>query len=139
MAMTGNFLSQPNLESVAHNSVSRLFVMESGFMDWLNFMTKYSMPTAAAFAEATEKWGPTVEKTETAFNVATQTNGPFFEYFAKSSKLSNQFASYMRSVQASSGTSLQHLLTGYNWESLDGEAVVVDVSVQLPITAALLT
>ena len=128
MAMTSNFLSQPDLESVAHNSVSRLFVTDPGFTDWLDFMTRYSMPTAAAFAEATEKWGSTVQKDQTAFNVAARTEVPFFEYFAKSPELSNKFASYMRSVQASSGTSLQHLLTGYDWESLDAEAVVVDVS-----------
>lgn len=133
MAMTGNFLSQPDLKSVAHNSVSRLFVTDPGFTDWLDFMTRYSMPTAAAFAEATEKWGSTAEKHQTAFNVAAQTDAPFFEYFAKSSELSNQFASYMRSVQASYGTSLQHLLTGYDWGSLDEEAVVVDVSAATPI------
>lgn len=128
MALTSNFLSRPNLRSVAHNSVSRLFLTDPGFVDWLGFMTQYSMPAAAAFAEATDKWGSTVEKDQTAFNVAAQTNVPFFEYFAKTSDLSNQFASYMRSVQASSGTSLHHLLTGYDWESLDEGAVVVDVS-----------
>ena len=129
MAMTSNFLSQPSLESVAHNSISRLFVTDPGFMDWLDFMTQWSMPTAAAFADATEKWGSTVEKDQTAFNVAAQTDVPFFDYFAKSSELSSQFASYMRSVQASSGTSLRHLLTGYDWAKVDDGAVVVDVSV----------
>ena len=128
MALTSNFLSQPNLGNVAHNSISRLFVTDPSFTDWLDFMTQYSMPAAAAFAEATDKWGSTVEKDQTAFNVAAQTKLPFFEYFAKTSELSNRFASYMRSVQASSGTSLQHLLTGYDWESLEDEAVVVDVS-----------
>ncbi len=94
-------------------------------------MTQYSIPAAAAFAEATAKWGSTVEKDQTAFDVAAPTNVPFFEYFAQSSQPSNQFASYMRGVQSSSGTSLRHLLTGYesyNLESLDEEAVVVHVS-----------
>ena len=128
MAMTANFLSQPSLESVAHNSISRLFVTDPGFLGWLDFMTQYSMPTAAAFADATENWGSTAEKDQTAWNVAAQTDLPFFDYFAKSSQLSSQFASYMRSVQASSGTSLQHLLTGYDWAKVDEGAVVVDVS-----------
>lgn len=129
MALTSNFLSQPNLESVAHNCVSRLFVTDPGFVGFLDFMTQYSMPAAAAFAEATDKWGSTVEKDQTAFNIAAQTNVPLFEYFARSADLSNRFASYMTSVQASSGTSLEHLLTGYDWERLDEGAVVVDVSV----------
>lgn len=126
MALTSNFLSQPTSHNVAHNSISRLFVTNPGFMDWINFMTQFSMSTAAAFAEATEKWGATDQKNQTAFNIALRTDAPMFDYFAQSSESANQFASYMKSVQASYGTSLKHLLTGYNWESL-GEAVIVDV------------
>lgn len=84
------------------------------------------MPAAAAFAEATEKWGVTDEKNQTAFNVANNTNVPLFDFFAQSPELANCFASYMKSVQASRGTSLQHLLTGFDWAGL-GEAVIVDV------------
>ncbi|KAL9044433.1 MAG: hypothetical protein Q9214_002428 [Letrouitia sp. 1 TL-2023] len=126
MAMTSNFLCQPSADSVAHNSVSRLFISNSGFIDWINFMTQFSAPTAAAFAEATEKWGTTDKKNQTAFNVASRTDEPLFDFFARSPKSAKQFASYMKSVQSSHGTSLNHLLTGYDWEGL-GEAVVVDV------------
>lgn len=126
MALTSNFLSQPTAHSVAHNSISRLFVTNPGFIDWINFMTQFSMPSAAAFAEATEKWGATDQKNQTAFNIATRTDAPIFDFFAQSSKFANQFASYMKSVQASHGTSLKHLLNGYDWEGL-GEAVIVDV------------
>lgn len=126
MAMTSNFLSESAPHSVAHNAVSRLFVTNPGFMDWINFMAQFSMPTAAAFAEATEKWGTTDKKNQTAFNIATRIDKPFFDFFAQSPEASIQFASYMKNVQASTGTSLKHLLTGYDWESL-GEALVVDV------------
>lgn len=128
MTITNNFLTQPNVENVTHNSNSLLFVTDPGFMGWLDFMMRYSMPTATAFAEATEKWESTAEKDQTAFNIAAQTDVSFFNYFAQSFELSNQFASYMRSVQASSGTSLRHLLTGYDWANLDKGAVVIDVS-----------
>lgn len=126
MAITSNFLCEPVPDNVAHNAVSALFVSNPGFVDWAKFMTQYSMPAAAAFVEATEKWGVTVEKNQTAFNVATDTTVPLFEIFAQSPELANCFASYMKSVQASHGTSIQHLLTGFDWASL-GEAVIVDV------------
>lgn len=89
-------------------------------------MTQFSAPVAAAFGDATEKWGITNGKDQTAFNIAMETDVSFFDYFAKSTELSSTFASYMRSVQSSYGTSLNHLLTGFDWAGL-GEAVVVDV------------
>ena len=90
-------------------------------------MTQFSMPAAAAFAKATEKWGVTNKKDQTAFNIATDTDVPLFDFFARSPELTKCFAMYMKSVQASYGTSLVHLLTGFDWASL-GEAVIVDVS-----------
>ena len=126
MAITSNFLCEPKPDIVAHNAVSALFVTNPSLVGWANFMTQYSMPTAAAFVEATEKWGVTDKKNQTAFNVATDTNAPLFDYFTQTPERANCFASYMKSVQASYGTSLKHLLTGFDWEGL-GEAVVVDV------------
>ena len=55
-----------------------------------------------------------------------KTDAPFFDYIAQRSDLASSFASYMQSVQSSYGTSLNHLLTGYDWANL-GEALVVDV------------
>jgi 6-hydroxytryprostatin B O-methyltransferase len=126
MAITSNFLCEPTPDNVAHNAVSATFVTSPSLVGWAKFMTEFSMPTAASFVEATEKWGVTDKKNETAFNVATKTSGPLFEFFAQSPDLAHCFASYMKSVQASYATSLKHLLTGYNWAGLC-EAVVVDV------------
>ena len=126
MAITSNLLCEPVPGKVAHNAVSALFITNPLLMDWAKFMTQFSIPAAVALTDATEKWGFTVAKNETAFNIATNTTEPLFDYFAKSPILANQFASYMKSVQASYGTNLKHLLTGFDWASL-GEALVVDV------------
>lgn len=129
MAITSNFLSEPTPDHASHNAVSALFVTKPSLVDWAKFMTRFSAPAAAVFADATEKWGATVEKNQTAFNIATGTDGPLFDYFAQSPELVNIFASYMKSVQASYGTSLKHLVTGFDWAGL-GEAIVVDVRLQ---------
>ena len=131
MAITSNFLSEPMPGNVAHNAVSALFVSNPRLVDWAKFMTDFSMPAAAAFVEATEKWGVTDQKNQTAFNIANKMDVSLFEFFAQSPELANCFASYMKSVQGSHGTSLQHLLTGFDWAGL-GEAVVVDVRVPPP-------
>ena len=90
-------------------------------------MTQYSMPTAAAFADATKKWGATDRKDETAFNIAMNTDGSFFDYYAKSPELAECFAAYMESVQSSYGTSTDHLVSGFDWANLE-RGLVVDVS-----------
>jgi 6-hydroxytryprostatin B O-methyltransferase len=126
MAITSNFLCEPVPGHVSHNAVSSSFVADPKFIDWSKFMATFSMPTAAAFADATAKWGVTEAKNETAFNIAMDFYQPLFEYYAKTPELANQFASYMKAVQSSYGTSLKHLLTGFDWESL-GDAIVVDV------------
>ncbi len=71
MAMTRNLLCEPKPGEVAHNAVSKTFVSNPGLVDWALFMTEFSMPTAAKLVEATEKWGNTSKKNETAFNVVS--------------------------------------------------------------------
>jgi 6-hydroxytryprostatin B O-methyltransferase len=127
MAITSNLFCEPLYNRLSHNSVSSLFLTQPGFLDWAKFLTRLSAPTAAAFASATTKWGETVEKNETAFNIAFDTELPFFDYFSQSSDLAAIFSSYMKSVQGSYGTSLKHLVTGFDWESL-GDATIIDVS-----------
>ncbi len=66
-------------------------------------------------------------KTHTAYNLAFNTDLPFFDHLAQIPERRDQFKGYMKSVTASGGTDLKHLLEGFDWASL-GEAVVVDVS-----------
>lgn len=126
MAITSNLLSEPVHDQLSHNAIYSLFVTQPGFLDWAKFLTRFSAPTAAAFAGATMKWSETVGKNETAFNLAFNTDQPFFDYFSQSPDLAAVFSSYMKSVQGSYGTNLKHLVTGFDWESL-GDATIIDV------------
>ncbi|KAL8740131.1 MAG: hypothetical protein Q9190_007137 [Brigantiaea leucoxantha] len=126
MAMTSNFLCEPELDKIAHNAVSSQFVTNPGLLDWALFMTQFSMPTAAKMVEATERWGATEKKNETAVNISFDTELPLFDFIKKSPEMTKQFAAYMKNVTASEGTNIRHLLTGFDWASL-GEATVVDV------------
>ena len=128
MAMTSNFLCEPELDKIAHNAVSSQFVTNPGLLDWALFMTQFSMPTAAKMVEATERWGATEKKNETAVNISFDTELPLFDFIKKSPEMTKQFAAYMKNVTASEGTNIRHLLTGFDWASL-GEATVVDVRI----------
>ena len=127
MAMTGGILAEDELQRVKHSRISAQFVTEPAFLDWALFMTRYSAPTALAFAKATERWGDTKEKNETAYNIAFDTPMPFFDHVSQSEEMTQLFAGYMRAQGRSSGLVVEHLITGYDWARL-GSAHVVDVS-----------
>jgi hypothetical protein len=126
MAMTNNFLRETDAGGLAHSSTSAPFVTSSNLYDWALYMTNASAPTAAKLVQATEKWGSTESKNETAYNLAMSTDLPFFDHMAQDPKMMKQFASYMKNVTASSATSMKHLVRGYDWASLK-DATVVDV------------
>jgi 6-hydroxytryprostatin B O-methyltransferase len=126
MAMLSNFLREPVPNEVAHSATSALFVTNPGMLDWALYMAEQSAPGAMKLVDATEKWGATEEKNQTAFNIARNTDLPFFDYIAKSPELSKKFSAYMRNVTSSEGSSLKHLVNGFDWASL-GDATVVDV------------
>lgn len=127
MLMTSNFLCEPKADEVAHNNVSSTFITNPGFADWATFITQFSMPAAAHMTDATEKWGQTSKKNETAVNLAMKTDMPLFDFISKSPDMTKLFAAYMKNVQNSEGTNLKHLVHGYDWAKF-GDGVVVDVS-----------
>lgn len=129
MAMTSNILREPALNQVAHTAVSVMFVRNKSMRDWAGFMFDASIPTAASMVKATEKWPGSVQKTETAYNVAFKHEMPFFHHLSQNPKLTEQFSGYMKSVTDGRGTDLVHLVQGYDWGDLPKHALVVDVSV----------
>lgn len=126
MAMTSGMLSEPIPEHVAHTCISAQFQKKQTFIDWARFMTEYSAPTAAKFAAATERWGETTEKYQTAYNVAFDTELPFFKHLTQEPGRATNFAAYMRSLGESEGLAFKHILTGFDWTSV-GKAKIVDV------------
>lgn len=74
-----------------------------------------------------EKWSHSLDATHTAYNVAFNTDMPFFKHLAQQQERHRQFAGYMRAVTTSQGTHLKQLVEGWDWATL-GQGVVVDVS-----------
>ena len=128
MAMTSNLFSEPELGEVSHTATSALLVTKPELHDWAVFMTSTTTPTANKLVEATEKWPEAVRKNETAYNVAFDTDLPFFEHLNTDPQKVKEFAGYMKNVQQSEGAALRHLVLGYDWAAI-GKGKVVDVSV----------
>ena len=128
--MTGGFLSEPEPEHLAHSRISAQFAAQPALRDWASFMTEYSAPTAGRFAEATLKWGDTVRKDQTAYNIAFKTDMPFFEHIGLREETAGVFARYMRSLGQDEGLAMRHVLKGFDWAAL-GSGHVIDVSLVL--------
>ena len=126
MAMTDSLFYEASPNYIAHSATSTLLVANPNFHDWAVFMCESSTPTAAKFVEATERWPDSSGKMHTAYNIAFDTDLPFFDHLACLPERTRQFASYMRTVASSEGSDMKHLLNGFDWRGL-GKAKIVDV------------
>ena len=124
--MTSGFLCEPQLGEVAHNATSRLFVENPALLGWTEFMSRFYMPVASKFADATEKYQDSDKKNETAANIAMNTELSSFDFITRNKELGRHFGAYMKGVQASEGTNFKHVVSGYDWGGL-GEGFVVHV------------
>lgn len=127
MAMTSNFLCEPQPGMVAHNPVSRCFATNHAFSGWIRFMTDYYMPCAAKSIEATEKWGETNDKCQTASNLAMDTPLSAFDFITQSKELGRLFSSYMKGVHSGIATNVSQIVQDFDWNSI-GDGLVVHVS-----------
>lgn len=128
MATTWNVLCEPTPGHIAHTAASALLANNPNLCDWAVYLCEVSVPTAAKMVEATKKWPDSVEKNETAYNVAFDTDLPFFTHMSGIPERAKMFSSYMKSVTHSEGTDFKHLINGFDWATLDKGSTVVDVS-----------
>lgn len=127
MAMASNFLCEPEPGMVAHNAISRAFTASNSFAGWHKFMTGYYMPCAASSIAATEKWGETTHKQQTASNIAMNTPLSAFDFITSHKELGRLFSSYMKGVHSGIATNVNQVVQDFDWSSV-GNGLVVHVS-----------
>jgi 6-hydroxytryprostatin B O-methyltransferase len=132
MAMTtGLFREKPNgpQPRVGHSATSSLLSRNEDAYAYATYMCAKSAPTAMSMTEAHRRWGPASIRTfETAYNVAFDTDLPFFGHVSRDKERTAMFARYMQSVRSSDAVSLKHLAAGFAWQDVRDGGVVVDVS-----------
>lgn len=124
--MSSHIFTSPDLDTVAHTASSRPFVTMPAFCDGIGLQIEELAPVAARTIDAVRKFGDSGEPNETAF--ALQHGLPIFEYLGKYPEKGRRFGSAMRFYTMGRDYSLQHLIKGYDWASIDHlGATVVDV------------
>ncbi|KAK5205493.1 hypothetical protein LTR41_008947 [Exophiala xenobiotica] len=126
MARTSGLFEEVDEDTLAHSTLSKQLRQGSSFLDAMMFLTEMSSRSASKMVERTERFGPTSAKNETAFNIAFDTDLPFYGYLSQNPALGARFAGTMRFLGAGQEFHLDHLINGYNWAVL-GEARIVDV------------
>ena len=130
MAMTNTlFREQADGHHVGHSATSALLSRNENVYAYATHMCANSAPTAMQMPAAHRRWGPaTVRTNETGYNIAFNTDLPFFEHLSLDKARTEEFARYMRNVRSSEGLDLKHLVAGYQWQNITERGVVVDVS-----------
>ncbi|KNG91390.1 putative O-methyltransferase [Aspergillus nomiae NRRL 13137] len=126
MAMTNGLFHEGPSHHVTHSATSALLRNDADSYDWAVIMSDLSVPAAFAMVEAHERWPGSVEGNQTAYNIAVDTELPFFNHLAEHPDRKRQFAGFMRSMSRSQGTDAEKLAQGWDWAAL-GHASVVDV------------
>lgn len=128
MSMTTGLFREDADGSVVHSATSALLARDPVVYSYATYMSGGSAPVAIEMAAAAKKWGPnSTAPYETAFNVARDTDLPFFDYLSRNPEMMAEFGGYMRNVRSSDGVALRHLISGYAWDSVPKDGVVVDV------------
>ena len=124
--MTNRIFQEPRHGFVAHTAPSRM-LLEEGMKGSHAFQVEDCFSMGAAQVDALEKWGHgSQEPTETAMNVAFDTDLMMFPYFNSQPDRNARFAKVMQNAMKSESHNMNHVKTGFDWNSL-GEATVVDL------------
>ncbi|KAL2191202.1 S-adenosyl-L-methionine-dependent methyltransferase [Thermothelomyces heterothallicus CBS 203.75] len=129
MAMTNALFRERNGGThVAHSAASALLGRSADAHAYAAYACRRSAPMALAMAAAHERWGAdTVRPYETAYNVAFDTDLPFFDHLSRDETKTCEFAAYMKNVRSSDAMHLKHLVAGFRWRDIPEGGTVVDV------------
>ncbi|KAK4122080.1 S-adenosyl-L-methionine-dependent methyltransferase [Parathielavia appendiculata] len=129
MAMTNAvFREQDGGTHIMHSAISALLARNENVYAYATYMCSRSALMAMHLGAAHQRWGPaTVRPYETAYNVAFDTDLPFFDHISRDETKMREFAAYMKNVRSSDAMHLKHLVSGFRWRDIPDGGIVVDV------------
>ncbi|GAB7350134.1 hypothetical protein MBLNU459_g0806t2 [Dothideomycetes sp. NU459] len=128
MAMTNAMFREEPGKLVSHSATSAFLARDESAYAYATYMCSKSAPMALQMTAASQRWGPgTLSKSETAYNIAFDTDLPFFDHVSQDAYRMAEFAKYMQNVRSSDSVDLQHLVSGFAWQSVRTDGIVVDV------------
>jgi hypothetical protein len=138
-AMTNNMFHEPRPGYVGHTGLSSILIRQPASKAWILHSLE-DIPTAKVI-QAMEKWGDSMDTTETASqlyfdHLASNPGGTWWSVMEndgegkKKGYRMQRFGEGMSWVSGGTSSKYDYLLQGFDWGSL-GEATVVDVSLDM--------
>lgn len=125
-AMTKNIFQEPRKGMVSHTAVSRLLAEDTQLHDWVGASTDELWQAAAQTVNALAKYPGSQEPNQTGFALANNVEKSIYEVFAMHPDRARRFGNAMASFIAGTGYELEHLINGFDWNSVEN-GLVVDV------------
>lgn len=131
MAMTASlFRETAKGTRVQHSATSAWLAADDKAHSYAKYVSSRTAPMSISMTAAHAKWGPaSLRANETAYNVAFDTDLPFFEHLAEDNTRVDEFADYMQSVRSSDSIALTHLVAALDLSGVPDGGLFVDVSV----------
>lgn len=127
-AMGNHIFAEVSPDAVRHTAASRLMITDPGFFDAVGLETSELAPTATKVIEAIKRYGDSGEMNESAFSMANETTLSIFQVLGQHPDRARRFGSGMRFFTKGESWDLKHLVSGFDWTSVDRPgATVVDV------------
>ena len=127
-AIANHIFAQSSPNEVCHTAASRLMVTDPDFFDAVGLETSELGPTSASFIDALKIYGESSEQNETAFSLANGTNSSIYQFLSQNPERARRFGAAMRFFTKDEGWNLAHLVTSFDWASIDYPgATVVDM------------
>ena len=126
-ASAAGFLQEPRPGHIAHSALTAPFVARPSYLDAATFLSDMAAPAALHMTRATQRFGESARESESALNVALNTDSPFAEMCERQSKLQRQWPAYLHHALGGDGEpSAEDVAACFDWRSL-GSAAVVEV------------
>lgn len=124
--MTSHILREPQLNHVAHTSVS-LALLDKNIRAYNEWLVLDALSFIARLTDALDKWGHGSQSpTETGLNLAWNTPKPMFPALEERPVTMQRFATLMTHAATNTVFSASHV-SAYPWSSLPPDATVVDI------------
>jgi hypothetical protein len=127
-AVTVNYFTEPEPNRVAHSPASRHLVEVPGAFDALGMKLEELVPASQKSIHALQRWPQASEPTETGYNIAHDTDLPFYKALAQQPERARRFGAGMRYFTEQDDCDLSHLVAAFPWHEFDKpDFIVVDV------------
>ena len=124
-AMGNHIFAEVPPDAVRHTAISRMMVTDPGFLDAVGLETSELAPSAGRVIEAMKQYGNSGEPNESGFSMANETTLSIFQFLGQHPERAKRFGSGMRFFTKDDSWDLKHLVSGFDWASVDHPGVTV--------------